>query len=244
MLATIRSLWIWTASTFLILVWVPWLGLIWLLDRNPAKLRTAIMFRRLGRALAKVNPWRVHIRGTENLEPGKRYVVVSNHQSLADIPLIAHLDLDAKWLAKAELFRIPLVGWMMRMAGDVPVDRADRRKAAQALLRCARILRDQCSVMFFPEGTRSPDGSLQPFNDGPFQLALREQAPVLPLVVEGSGAALPRGTWMFGGMQDIYLRVLPAITVNGFDPKQPAVLREQVRAAIQAELDALRSSAG
>ena len=131
-------------------------------------------------------------------DPKQVYVIVSNHQSLADIPLICNLRFDAKWLAKAELFRLPFAGWMMRWAGDIPVERADRRKAAQALLQCVRCLRGGCSVMFFPEGTRSPDGEVQAFNDGPFQLALREKVPVLPLAVEGSGAALPRNSWLFG----------------------------------------------
>jgi len=112
------------------------------------RLRTGRWFRRLGRALAKVNPWRIHISGLENLKARKVYVIVSNHQSLADIPLISHLKLDTKWLAKAELFRLPFVGWMLRMAGDVPVNRSDRRKGAKAMLRCSRILREGCSVCF------------------------------------------------------------------------------------------------
>src|ERR1039458_10831654 len=82
-----------------------------------------------------------------------RSVIVSNHQSLADIPVISHLKLDTKWLAKAELFRLPFLGWMLRMAGDVPIERSDRRKAATALLQCARYLRQRCSVVLFPEGT-------------------------------------------------------------------------------------------
>lgn len=85
-----------------------------------------------------------------------------------DIPLITNLKLDAKWLAKAELFDFPLMGWMLRMAADVPVDRSNRRKAAHALLQCARYLRNGCSMVFFPEGTRSPDGEVLPFNEGPF----------------------------------------------------------------------------
>ena len=112
------------------------------------------------------------------MDPAQVYVIVSNHQSLADIPVITHLKLDTKWLAKAELFRVPVFGWMLRMAGDVPVERGDTRKAAKAMLQCARYLRQRCSVVFFPEGTRSRDGAVLPFNEGPFQLAIREQAPV------------------------------------------------------------------
>jgi 1-acyl-sn-glycerol-3-phosphate acyltransferase len=237
MISLLRTTWIWTASALLILLWTPLLGVVRLFDREPRRLRTGRWFRRLGRVLAGVNPWRIHISGGENLIANQVYVVVSNHQSLADIPLIAHLKLDTKWLAKAELFRVPLLGWMLRMAGDVPVARSDRRKSAKALLQCARYLRQRCSVVFFPEGTRSPDRHVLPFNEGPFQLAIREHIPILPLVVDGSGAALPRNSWMFGGTQDIYLRVLEAVPVDGWNIKQVAALRDAVRQKIVDELD-------
>ncbi len=193
-------------------------------------------------ALARVNPWRIHISGGENLDANQVYVVVSNHQSLADIPVISHLKLDTKWLAKAELFRLPFVGWMLRMAGDVPIDRSDRRKGAQAMLRCARYLRQRCSVVFFPEGTRSPDRHVLPFNLGPFQLAIREQISILPLVVEGSGAALPPHSWMFGKTQDVHLRILEAVSVDGWNIKQALALRDEVRQRIVDELDRLRGT--
>lgn len=238
----LRSIWIWTACAALILLWLPLLAVVRLFDRDPLRLATARWFRRLGRALAKVNAWRICIDGLQNLMPGQVYVVVSNHQSLGDIPLISHLPLDTKWLAKAELFRIPVIGWMMRAAGDIPVDRTNRRKAAQALLQCAGFLRRGCSVMFFPEGTRSPDGEVLPFNDGPFQLAIRELAPVLPLVVEGSGKALPRHSFLFGGAGDIYLTVLPSVSVQGWNVKETSVLRDKVRQQIIDELARLRQT--
>jgi 1-acyl-sn-glycerol-3-phosphate acyltransferase len=240
MIRSLRSLWIWAASSSLILLWAPLLGVVRLSDGDPRRLRTGRWFRRLGRALAKVNPWRIHITGQEHMHADQAYVVVSNHQSLADIPVIAHLKLDTKWLAKAELFRVPVLGWMLRMAGDVPVERSDPRKSAKALLQCARYLRQNCSVVFFPEGTRSRDGQVLPFNEGPFQLAIREQIPILPLVVEGSGAALPRNSWIFGGTQDINLRVLEAVSVEGWITKQSAALRDAVRGRIVDELDRLR----
>ncbi len=241
MIALIRSVWIWSATAALILLWVPVLASVRLFDREPLRLRTAAWFRRLGRAIARVNPWRLHISGREHIIPGGVYVVVSNHQSLADIPLISHLKFDTKWLGKAELFRLPIVGWMMRISGDVPVERGDRRKAAQALMQCARYLQQRVSVVFFPEGTRSRTGEMLPFNDGPFRLAIREGIEVLPLVVEGSGAALPRNSWIFGGVQDIYLRVLKPVPVDGFETH--AELRDAVRGEMVAELERMRSVA-
>jgi 1-acyl-sn-glycerol-3-phosphate acyltransferase len=153
------------------------------------------------------------------------------------------MRLDMKWLAKAELFRFPVFGWMMRMAGDVSVDRTDRRKAAKAMLQCARYLRQRCSVVFFPEGTRSLDGDVLPFNEGPFQLAIREHVQILPVVVEGSGAALPRNSWIFGGKKNIQFRILKAVSVDGWDVKRTTELRDTVRQIIVDELSRLRAVA-
>jgi 1-acyl-sn-glycerol-3-phosphate acyltransferase len=241
MIPVLRSLWIWTACSTIVLLWLPLLGVVRLFDRDPLRRRTARWFRLAGRVVARLNPaWRVHVSGAEHIVPGQVYVVVSNHQSLADIPLISHLKLDAKWLAKSELFRVPVFGWMMRLAGDIPVDRANRRKAAQALLQCARYLRQGCSVVFFPEGTRSPSGNLLPFNEGPFQLALRERIPILPLVVEGTGTALPRSSWLFGPTQDISLRVLEPIATESAAGFDSASLRDLVQELISCELDRIR----
>ena len=238
----LRSAWIWTATATLVILWVPLLGTIRLFDTDPRRLRTGRWFRNLGPVLAKVNPWRIHVSGREHVTANQVYVIVSNHQSLADIPVISFLRLDAKWLGKAEVFRFPFLGWMLHWAGDVPIDRSDRREGAKAMLQCARYLRQRCSVVFFPEGTRSPDGRVLPFNEGPFHLAIREQVPILPLVVEGSGAALPRNSWIFGKTQDIHLRILEAVSVDGWNIKQVPALRDVVRQRIVDELDRLRGS--
>jgi 1-acyl-sn-glycerol-3-phosphate acyltransferase len=237
---TLRSIWLWSANLVLILLWLPLAAAIRLFDRDPRHLRTARWFRRLGRVLARVNPWQVEVAGAGHIRAGQNYVVVSNHRSLADIPVISHLPLDTKWLAKAQLFAVPVLGWMMRMAGDVPVDRDDRRAAARALLQCARHLRNGCSVVFFPEGTRSREGKVLPFSEGPFQLAIREQVPLLPLVIEGSDHALPRDTWIFGPSLRVQLHVLPPVDVAGWTVKQSGELRDMVREMIVDTLSPVR----
>ena len=127
------------------------------------------------------------------------------------------------------------------MAGDVPVERSDRRKGAKALLQCARALRHGCSIVCFPEGTRSRDGQVLLFSEGPFQLAIREKVPILPLVVEGSAAALPRNSWIFGGSHDVQLHILKAVSVDGWDMKRSTALRDEVRQEIVDELRRLRA---
>jgi 1-acyl-sn-glycerol-3-phosphate acyltransferase len=240
MVGILRSLWVWLATGTIVLLWVPLLWVVVALDRDPLRRSTARWFRRLGPMVANVNPaWNVLIEGRENIRKGQAYVVVSNHQSLADIPLIAHLGIDAKWLAKTELGKFPVFGWMMRVSRDIFVDRSDRRKAAQALLQCARMLKQGLSVVFFPEGTRSKTGEVLPFNDGPFQLVIREGLPVLPLAVEGTGAALPRSSWMFGPTQDIHLHVLTEIAPETFGSVEE--LRELCRARISDEIHRIRN---
>lgn len=240
LLNIVRSIWIWTASAGLILLWTPLLFVVRLFDRDPRRVQTGRWFRRLGRVFAKLNPWRIRVSGLENLQADGVYVIVSNHQSLADIPVIAHLRIDTKWLAKVELFRMPLVGWMLRMAGDIPVERSDRSQSARALMRCAHYLRQRCSVVFFPEGRRSRDGRVLPFAEGPFRLAIRERVSILPLVVEGSRNALPKNSWVFGPSQDIHLQVLHAVSVAGWELSQSAALRDTVRQRIVDELCRMR----
>jgi 1-acyl-sn-glycerol-3-phosphate acyltransferase len=192
-------------------------------------------------AMVKLSPgWRVHISGKEHMERGRAYVVVSNHQSLVDIPLISCLPWEMKWIAKAELFEIPIVGWMMRMAGDIPLDRKSRG-GAQALLRAKTYLQLNCPVMIFPEGTRSPDGRLQPFTDGAFHLAIKARAPVLPIVVEGSHPCLQKGSWKFGEPQDIYLKVLPPVPTSGMTSRDTTALRERIHRQIVEQLSLMRN---
>ena len=108
MIRALRSIWIWGATAALVLFWVPLLWVVKTFDRDPMRRRTARWFRKLGPLVAKVNPaWRIHLHGLERVDPNVTYVIVSNHQSLADIPLVSHLRHDAKWLGKAELFRSP-----------------------------------------------------------------------------------------------------------------------------------------
>lgn len=233
----LRSLWAWFAVTLLIVFWLPLLAIIRLFDRDPALYRTGYWFRRLGRLMTKVNPaWRVRISGYHVEDPRRPYVVVSNHQSLADIPVISCLPWEMKWVAKTELFKIPFVGWMMRLAGDVEVNRADPKSRTRVLLGVRRYLQARCSVMFFPEGTRSRDGVVLPFNEGGFMLAIKEQVPVLPLVVDGTQDALPKNSWRFGEARDIRVKVLPPIETTGMKTSEAGRLSNEVRDLIVSQL--------
>ncbi len=236
-----RSAWVWTSVAFLILLWLPLLAVIRLFDRDEVHYRTGRWFRRLGVAMTKVNPlWRLSVTGHPIPKERQPFVVVSNHQSLADIPLISHLPWEMKWVGKIELFRLPIVGWMMTLAGDIPVERKDPRSGARALIQASRYLERRCPVMFFPEGTRSPDGRVGRFSDGAFHLAIRTGAPVLPIIVEGSRNALPKHSWLFGAPQDIRVHVLDPVPSDSVPAGDVAALRDLVRQRIIGTLAAWR----
>jgi 1-acyl-sn-glycerol-3-phosphate acyltransferase len=191
--------------------------------------------------MCRVNPlWRIRLSGQHIENPRRPYVVVSNHQSHADIPILSHLPWEMKWIGKKVLFSLPFIGWMMKLAGDIPVDRADRRSGAKMLLTAKRYLDQKCSVMFFPEGTRSPDGRVGRFNDGAFHLAIKAQVPILPVAVEGSYDCLPKRSWKFGEPSEVQVQVLPEVATEGLTTSEAGVLNEKVRRMIIEQVASFR----
>lgn len=236
-MATLRSVWAWLAILTLIILWLPLLAVIRLFDRDPAYYRTGRWFRRLGYALARVNPsWKVEVSGERITDPRRPYVVVCNHQSNGDIPIICYLPWEMKWVAKLELFKVPIVGWMMRLAGDIPVDRTNKLSRARVLVLAQEYLQKKCSVIFFPEGTRSRDGRVSGFTEGPFRLAIRLGVPVLPLVLDGTSETLPKHSWKFGQADHIRLKVLPPVETTGMKVEEAGLLRDRVRQVIVDQL--------
>ena len=238
----IRSFFIWCTTALLILAWLPMLALSRLFERDTVYYRTGFLFRKLGKVLTFINPaWKLHITGEKVSDPRRPYVVVCNHQSLADIPLISNLPWEMKWMGKAELFRIPIIGWMMRLSGDIPVDRGSARSGVVAFAKARQYLEQKCSVMMFPEGTRTVDGRVRQFNDGAFHLAIRSKVPILPLVMEGSRYCIPKNSWKFGNPSDIFLKVLPSIETSSLTLRDVPALRDKVRGAIMNEIAAWRN---
>jgi len=239
---TVRSLFIWITTGILIVVWLPLLAVSRLFETDEVVYRTGYLFRRLGKALTRVNPsWKLHIAGDPVKDPRRPYVVVCNHQSLADIPLISNLPWEMKWMGKKELFRLPVIGWMMRLSGDIAVDRASARSGVLAFARAKRYLEQKCSVMMFPEGTRTQDGRVRQFTDGAFHLAIAARVPILPLVIEGSRDCIPKHSWKFGKPADIFLKILPSVDTDSLTLDDVAGLRDSVRSAIVRQIAEWRS---
>ncbi len=172
--------------------------------------------------------------GTPPANPRGPFVAVSNHESFVDILLISHLPWEMKWLSKIEIMRIPVLGWDMVLAGDIPVERGTARSAVKAMQRCTEMLKRGVSVIIFPEGTRSETSEMLPFKDGAFRLAIDSGVPILPLVVRGTGTALPKHGWRFG-RSNAEVRVLPLIETTGLQRGDIKALSERVRTIIEAE---------
>ncbi|MBA3892305.1 MAG: 1-acyl-sn-glycerol-3-phosphate acyltransferase [Gemmatimonadales bacterium] len=199
---------------------------------DPGRYWVGYLFRAISRVVAASNPlWRFTYTGAVPADPRRPYVVVSNHESFADILLISHLPWEMKWLSKAELFRIPVMGWLMHLAGDVPVKRGVGPSAIEAMARCRQILSRRVSVMIFPEGTRSPTADLLPFKDGAFHLAIDAGVPILPLALHGTATALPKHDWRFARSTAI-VEVLDPIETAGLTPADVPALKERVRGTI------------
>lgn len=201
-------------------------------------------FRLVGCAAVWLNPlWSFSTDGLRIRDPRRPYVAVSNHESYADIFLISYLPWEMKWLGKEQLFRIPFLGWMMWLAGDIPVRRGTRESIVAAMNGCREKLGKRLSVMIFPEGTRSPDGALLPFKDGAFRLAIETSVPILPIVVAGTRRAMAKHTFQFQKTRAI-CRVLEPIETTGLTLADLAMLKQRTRDAIAAAKELLHIELG
>jgi len=237
MIDGLKSVFIWFAIVLLILIWLPLLAIRRIFDKDPAHYKTGRLFRKLGKAISKVNPnWQITISGNTGIDDRTPYVMVCNHLSQADIPLISNLPWEMKWVAKEELFRVPISGWMMRLAGDISVDRQAMMRKRTTLRKGSEYLSKNCSVIFFPEGTRSRSGKLNKFTQGAFELAIKNQVPVLPLVIDGTQECLPKKSWKFGVAKNIRLKVLQPIPTKGLEDFHAGELAEEVRLKILGQL--------
>jgi 1-acyl-sn-glycerol-3-phosphate acyltransferase len=234
---TVLSVWSWSVLAVLVVVWLPLMAVTSLVTRrDPGRYRVGLLFRKLAVVHQRLNPlWRFRVTGERIDDPRRPYVVVANHESFADILLLSHLPWEMKWLSKADFFRYPVVGWLMRMAGDVRLERTDPRSMLAAMKECRDRLDAHVSVMVFPEGTRSDDGSLGPFLDGAFRLAIQAGVPILPVAVRGTRTALRKGDWR-NHLSDAEARVLAPIETAGMSRRDAAALNERVRDLIAAEL--------
>jgi 1-acyl-sn-glycerol-3-phosphate acyltransferase len=179
---------------------------------------------------------RLEIHGAQHLPDDGPAIYMANHQGNFDIlALFAGLPAQFRWLAKAELFRVPLFGWAMHRSGYIPIDRSDRKKALQGMAEAVHRIREGTSVVIFPEGTRSPDATLLPFKKGGFIMALQAQAPIIPVAINGSAAIMPKNhPWIRRGT--IRIDIFPAVVTAGRGIGEREAIIEEVRQPIARAL--------
>jgi 1-acyl-sn-glycerol-3-phosphate acyltransferase len=190
------------------------------------------------RSLLAVGGVRVHVEGLEQLSPGGSYVLVANHLSYMDTPVVlANIPVQFRFLAKKGLFQIPLLGTHLSQAGHIPVPRGDPRASVRTMqLAAETIQRHEISLLVFPEGGRSHDGILQPFKEGAAYIAIRAGVPAVPIAIVGTQRILPFGSGVVVPGA-VTLRILPPIDTGALTLKDRGKLTEQIRGLISQELE-------
>jgi 1-acyl-sn-glycerol-3-phosphate acyltransferase len=195
-----------------------------------------------GIVITRVNMlWSIRIEGRNKAKPCETYVIISNHQSMLDILLITSLRYRLRWVSKIEIFRVPLLGWSMKMACYIPIDRGNSESKAIMMGKSLTSLQKGISVMLFPEGTRSIDGVMRDFKKGAFQMAIETKRPILPVVLDGTGKVLPRKGFIFSGSHPLRVRVLDPISPENFGTTDPVVLAEKLKNIIESDLQKMRN---
>jgi len=228
----------WATCVVIVIVWTPLIGVFRLATRrsDPDRYRVGRLFHDCAVMAVRLNPfWDFRVVQRFHPDPRRPYVFVANHASNADAFLVAMLPWEMKWLSKKSIFDIPLLGWQMRVAGDVPVVRGDRESARTAMDAMRRHLARHLSVLFFPQGTRSEGGTVGAFREGAFRLAIETQADVIPLAVAGTEKTLPKGSLVLRPVAAT-VTVLSPISVAGLTAADAPRLAEAARARIEEEI--------
>jgi 1-acyl-sn-glycerol-3-phosphate acyltransferase len=190
-----------------------------------------------GRSILYVSRVHVNIKGLEHIPAGRSCILMANHQSNFDIPvLLGRLPVQFRWLAKQELFRIPIFGRGMRGCGYISIDRTNRKLAFQSLKQAARKIREGVSVLIFPEGTRSRDGKIRPFKKGGFVLSVDSGVPIVPIIIYGTYPIMPKGRLLVKS-QDVHMEILAPINTSEYTRKTKDELMEKVRTTICETFD-------
>ncbi len=176
--------------------------------------------------------WSVNITGREKMNMKKSYVVVSNHQSQLDILVAYRLFFPFRWISKAEVFKLPVLGWNMQLNGYVKLIRGDKESIKKMFKQCEDLLAQNISIMIFPEGTRSRTGIVKAFKPGAFILAKKMKKPILPMVINNTKDALPKHSLRFHGRHRMELEVLDEIPYARFKDMEIDALSDMVQKMI------------
>ena len=225
---------------FTVIYFIPFSVLFFLtvlFDKERVALHVAS--RGWAKGIYKICPfWRVRVEGLEHIDQSKPYVIVTNHQSMLDVPLMYVLPLNFKWVSKKEVLKMPIFGWVLRMHGDIAIERGSGGSAKRMMHLCTERLRRGTSVIVFPEGTRTGTGRINRFKEGAFLMAKTAGAAVLPVVHDGNGSVLDG--WKVRMPHTFTVRVLEPIPVEKVEQTDLHTLTAEVNALMTAEHRTMR----
>jgi len=226
------------------LVYIPWL-LLWTLVNFLGVVVVAPFSQQKasrwfgcawGRGLLWLVPAHLDVLDEQHLDRHQSYIVVANHLSLIDIPILyGWLKLDLKWVMKKEVRKVPMIGSGCALMGHIFLDRSDRQAAIRELKRVRQNFFPGTSILLFPEGTRSRDGKLKDFKMGAFHMAKDLELPILPVTIRGAdGILTPDGINLHPGRAQMTIH--PAIGVDEVNASSVEQLRDRARAQIATKL--------
>lgn len=175
----------------------------------------------------------LRVEGLDRIVTARPYIYASNHQSALDIPaLYVGLDFPFRIMAKKELFRYPFVGWHLKRSGQIPIERENARASLRSLIRASETVRGGMPLLVFPEGGRTPDGTIKPFLSGAFYVAIKAGVPIVPMALVGTYEALPMNSFVIRP-HPMRLIVGDPISTEGMNPRDMDSLAARVQAAIE-----------
>src|SRR4030042_2431371 len=227
MLDILKSIIVWLVGIVYLILYFPLTFAVWLLtlpfDRERRITHWMLIWQSV--MLTWLMPiWKISTEGREKAVKGATYVIISNHQSILDILLINRLRYRFKWISKIENMKKPVLGWYLRMADYIIVDRGNKESKEEMMEKSYQCLKRGTSIMMFPEGTRSADREIGFFKRGSFQLAINAHVPILPVVLDGSGGVLPKHGLIFSTGHIIKIRVFDTVPPESFNTDDPDIL--------------------
>lgn len=240
----LKSIIVWIIGLCYLGILFPLTLMIWLIvlpfDRHRMVTHWLLVYQSL--FLSELIPiWKIKIEGREKAVKGTTYVIISNHQSILDILLINCLRFRFKWISKIENASVPVLGWYLKMAGYITVNRGNEESKTEMLEKSYRCLERKISIMIFPEGTRSTDGVTGFFKRGAFQLAIRAGVPILPVVIDGTADILPKHGLKFRSGYHVQVKILDPVLPSDFDTEDPDFLAGELNSMMKTALSAMRS---
>jgi 1-acyl-sn-glycerol-3-phosphate acyltransferase len=239
-----KSIIVWFIGMSFVVLTFPLTLVIWLLlmpfDSEKKIIHRILMYESL--ILSFLIPiWTIRIEERGKAVKGTTYVIISNHQSILDILMINCLRYKFKWVSKVENTKVPVIGWYLKMADYIIVDRGNEESKIEMLEKSYRSLKKGISVMMFPEGTRSLNNEIGFFKRGAFQLALQANVPILPVLIDGTGGILPKHGLIFSSGHRIRIRVLDPVYPVDFNTDNPDILALKLGSSMKAALEELRA---